>query len=103
MRVALAAAIAVALVVGAAAPAFAQAVPPDLGRVLDNLRNWLVGLLAGAATLALTIGGIRYVAGVGDPVQIEKAKTAFRGALIGYTIAALAPVLVAALKSIVGV
>lgn len=103
MRVALAAAVAVALVVGAAAPAFAQAVPPDLGRVLDNLRNWLVGLLAGAATLALTIGGIRYVAGVGDPVQIEKAKTAFRGALVGYAIAALAPVLVAALKSIVGV
>jgi hypothetical protein len=101
--VALAAAIAVALVLGVSAPAFAQGVPPDLGRVLDNLRNWLVGLLAGAATLALTIGGIRYVAGAGDPAQIEKAKTAFRSALVGYAIAALAPVLVAALKSIVGV
>lgn len=81
--------------VGVSAPAFAQAVPPDLGRMLDNLRNWLVGLLACAATLALTIGGIRYVAGAGDPAQIEKAKTAFRSALVGYAIAALAPVLVA--------
>jgi len=99
----LAAAVAVALVVGAAAPAFAQAVAPDLAQVLNSLRNWLVGLLAGAATLALTIGGIRYVAGAGDPTQIEKAKTAFRSALVGYAIAALAPVLVAALKSILGV
>ncbi len=87
----------------ASAPAFAQAAAPDLGTVLDNLRNWLVGLLAAAATLALTIGGIRYVAGAGDPEQIEKAKTAFRSALVGYAIAALAPVLVAALKAIVGV
>ncbi len=95
--------VAVALVLVAGGPAFAQPVPPDLGQVLDNLRNWLVGLLAAAATLALTIGGIRYVAGAGDPEQIEKAKTAFRSALVGYLIAALAPVLVAALKSIVGV
>jgi hypothetical protein len=90
-------------VLAASAPAFAQATAPDLGTVLDNLRNWLVGLLAAAATLALTIGGIRYVAGAGDPEQIEKAKTAFRSALVGYAIAALAPVLVAALKAIVGV
>ena len=100
---ALAAAVAAALVLGVSGPAFAQAAPPDLGTVLDNLRNWLVGLLAAAATLALTVGGIRYVAGAGDPEQIGKAKAAFRSALVGYAIAALAPVLVAALKSIVGV
>ena len=97
------AAVVAAFVLGLSAPAFGQSQAPDLGTVLDNLRNWLVGLLAAAATLALTVGGIRYVAGAGDPEQIEKAKTAFRSALVGYAIAALAPVLVAALKSIVGV
>jgi hypothetical protein len=90
-------------VLGASVPAFAQAAAPDLGTVLDNLRNWLVGLLAAAATVALTIGGIRYVVAGGDPGQVEKAKAAFRSALVGYALAALAPVLVAALKSIVGV
>jgi hypothetical protein len=90
------------LLLGFGTPAFAQAAAPDLGSVLDNLRNWLVGLLAAAATLALTVGGLRYIAASGDPGQIEKAKTAFKGAAIGYGLAALAPALVAVFKQIVG-
>jgi Type IV secretion system pilin len=85
------------------APTLAAPGPPDLGTVLNNLRNWLVGLLAVAATLALTVGGVRYIAAMGDPGQIEKAKTAFKGAAIGYGLAVLAPVLVAILKQIVKV
>ena len=76
--------------------------PPTLSGVIDSLRLWLVGLLAGMATLFLTIGGLRYMAAGGDPAQVEKAKTALRSALIGYALAALSPVIVGILRSIVG-
>lgn len=104
-RVGLAAASAAGLLAVSAASALAGpgGGAPDLGTVLDNLRTWLIGLLATAATLALTVGGLRYIAAGGDPGQIEKAKTAFKGALVGYALAALAPALVAILKQIVGV
>jgi Type IV secretion system pilin len=50
----------------------------------------------------LSIGGVRYVMGGGDPGEIEKAKTAFKAAGIGYSLAALAPLVVTVLKGIVG-
>ena len=70
--------------------------------VLNNLRNWIMGILAGLATVFLTIGGVRYVMGGGDPGEIEKAKTAFKSAGWGYGLAALAPLVVEILKGIVG-
>lgn len=78
------------------------AIASSLGEVIDNARNWLVGILAGLATLFLTIAGARYLLGGGDPSEIEKAKTAFRAACLGYALAMLAPVIVAVLKSIIG-
>ena len=54
------------------------------------------------ATLFLTVGGIRYLTAGGDPVQVEKAKTALKSAAIGYGLAILAPVIVTVLKSLVG-
>jgi hypothetical protein len=75
---------------------------PSLTGVIDALRNWLVGLLAAAATLFLTIGGLRYLTAGGDPVQVERAKTALKSAAIGYALAALAPLLVSILTSVVG-
>lgn len=70
--------------------------------VLNNVRNWLMGVLAGLATVFLSIGGVRYVMGGGDPGEIEKAKTAFKAAGIGYGLAALAPLVVTVLQGIVG-
>jgi hypothetical protein len=70
--------------------------------VLNNVRNWLMGILALLATVFLSIGGVRYVLGSGDPSEIEKAKTAFKSAGIGYALAALAPVIVSILQGIVG-
>lgn len=70
--------------------------------VLGNIRNWLVGILAALATVFLTIGGVRYVYGSGDPGEVEKAKQAFKAAALGYGIAALAPLIVTVLQSIVG-
>jgi type IV secretion system pilin len=55
---------------------------------------------AGLATLFLTIGGVRYLMAGGDPAEVEKAKTAFKSAAIGYALAALAPVVVTVLKSL---
>ena len=71
-------------------------------QVVDNLRNWLVGILAGLATLYLTLGAVRYVMAGGDPGEVERAKTAFRSAGIGYALALLAPLVVTILKQIVG-
>lgn len=86
-----------------ASPAAAQAVEgPTLESVLNSLRLWLVGLLAALATLFLTIGGVRYMLAGGDPGAVERAKGSLKAAAAGYALAALAPVLVSILRSIVG-
>ena len=96
-------ALAAALLIVFASPAFAQGTAaPTLSGVIDNLRNWIVGILAGVATLFPTIGGLRYLTAGGDPGQVEKAKTALKSAAIGYALAILAPLLVSILASIVG-
>ena len=99
------AAVAAALV--AASPVFA-ADPTYLAvntipQVLDQATKWLMGILAAVATLFLTIGGVRYVTAGGDPGEVEKAKGAFKSAGVGYALAALAPIVVTILKSILGV
>ena len=79
-----------------APPASAEVIgaATSLSGLISNLTGWLVGLLAGLATLFLTIGGVRYLAAGGDPGQVEKAKTALKSAAVGYALAALAPLLV---------
>lgn len=78
------------------------AVAGSVDQVLTNIRNWLMGILAGLATVFLSIGGVRYVMGGGDPGEIEKAKTSFKAAGMGYALAALAPLVVTVLQGIVG-
>jgi hypothetical protein len=73
-----------------------------IGQVITNITNWITGILAGLATLFLTIGGLRYLMAGGDPSEVERAKTALRSAAIGYGLAILAPVIVTVLKSLVG-
>lgn len=74
----------------------------DIPTVITNLRNWIVGILAGLATLFLTFGGLRYLMAGVDPGEVEAAKRALRAAAIGYGLAILAPVIVTALQGIVG-
>jgi len=74
----------------------------SIAQVISNLTAWIVGILAGVATLFLTIGGLRYLMAGGDPGEVEKAKTALKSAAIGYGLAILAPVIVTVLKSLVG-
>ena len=101
-RLAPAGALAVVLVAVLATPALAQAADPTLSGVIDRIRNLLIGLLAGLATLFLTVGGVRYLFAGGDPGQVEKAKITLKSAAIGYALAALATPLVGLLKYVVG-
>lgn len=98
--------------VARAAPAFGQEAAPEqvvvlaqaasVEAVLNNVRNWIVGILALLATVFLTIGGARYVWSGGDPGEVEKARSALRSAAFGYALAVLAPLIVEVLKGIVG-
>jgi hypothetical protein len=91
------------LIAALPAAALAQAADPTLTGVINRIRDLIVGLAAGLATLFLTWAGVRYMTAGGDPGQVEKAKTTLRSAAIGYGVAALAPALFALLKFIVGV
>lgn len=91
------------LVATAASAETVAAAPSSLSQVINNLRNWLIGFLVALATLMATIGGLRYLLAGGDPSEVAKAKNTLKFAAFGYGIAALAPLLVSALKSIVGV
>jgi Type IV secretion system pilin len=108
-RLALAGGVAVGLLwsaacgeVAATTPVVILAQAASVAQLLTNIRNWVVGILALLATVFLTIGGVRYILGNGDPGEIEKAKTAFRSACLGYALAVLAPLVVTVLKGIVG-
>jgi hypothetical protein len=77
-----------------AAPAPAQAGPDPIETVVNNIRNWLVGILVAVATLYLTIGGLRLMCANGDPGEAEKGKAAMKSAAVGYGLALLAPLIV---------
>ena len=92
-----------ALVALLASPAYAAGGGTQtLSGLISNLTTWIVGILAGVATLFLTIGGLRYLTAGGDPGQVEKAKTALKSAAVGYALAVLAPLIVSILASLVG-
>lgn len=80
----------------------ADAASPDLNQVIDSVRTWVTGLLAALATLFLTIGGLRYLTAGGNPRAVEQGKDAIKSALIGYALAALAPLLVDILRRVIG-
>lgn len=74
----------------------------DLPTVVNNLKAWVMGLLAALATLFLVLAGMYWATAGGDPSQVDKAKSAFRNALIGYGMAVLAPVFLQILQGIIG-
>ena len=92
--------------VAAAGPAYAAEpqipAPNSLPVIISNITTWIIGILVGVATLFLTIGGLRYRAAGGDPTEIEKAKSAFKSALLGYALAVLAPILLAIVQGWIG-
>jgi hypothetical protein len=78
------------------------ALAQTVDQVLNNIRNWIMGILAGIAIVLFSISGLRYLLASGDPGEIEKAKGAFKAGGIGFGLAALAPLVVEILKGIVG-
>jgi hypothetical protein len=105
---AMTAAVAALIVLATPVPALAAdgpvlwAAPNDLGTILGNIRTWVMTILAGIATVFLTIGGVRYLMAGGDPSEVERAKSAFKSAGIGYALAIIAPVILTILDQIVG-
>jgi hypothetical protein len=73
-----------------------------LPEVIASLQAWIMGILAAVATLFLVLAGVYYATAGGDPAQVDKARGAFKNALVGYGLAVLAPALLEALKGIVG-
>ena len=98
----------VALLLSVPGAAFADSTGPlylaanDLPTVISNLSSWLMGILAAVATLFLVLAGVYWATAGGDPAQVDKAKGAFKNALIGYALAVLAPIFLTVLKGIVG-
>lgn len=91
----LATVVAAALLVATGSAYAAEPVEPtvtSIDQVINNIRLWLLGILAAWATFCLTVGMIRYTSG--DPGEVEKGKLALRNAAIGYAGALLAPLLV---------
>jgi hypothetical protein len=93
-------AIAAQLLFAALVPFLAYAADGDLTSVIDSIRTWVAGILAALATLYLTIGGVRYLMANGSPRAMEEGKAAIRSALIGYALAALAPLFVNILRRV---
>lgn len=97
---------ALAVLCGVAVFMFVFAVPAyaasDVNGVIDSIRNWVAGVLAALATLFLTIGGVRYLIASGNPRAVEEGKAAIKSALIGYALAALAPMFVDIVRRVLG-
>ena len=74
----------------------------DISGVLESIRTWVAGVLAALATLFLTIGGVRYLVANGNPRAVEEGKAAIKSALIGYGLAALAPMFIDILRRVLG-
>jgi len=106
IRLAVATAAAITVLVTAGAPALAADPAPlavaDLPTVINNMTVWITGIIAAVATLFLTIGGARYLMAGGDPAEVERAKGSLKSAGIGYGLALLAPIILTILKNILG-
>jgi chromate transport protein ChrA len=90
----------VVLAVATSTPGYAAS---DLATVIDGVRNWAAGLLAGLATLFLLVGSVRYMAAAGNRREMERGKEAMKSAVVGYVLALMAPLLIQLLRQIVGI
>lgn len=87
------------LIIFALAPSFAFAVDAwglpnkpaglsntDLGGIVINITNYILGFITIVAVLMLIWGGIRYLTAVGDESAVEEAKNIIMQAIIGLII-----------------
>ena len=74
----------------------------SLTTVIANITAWIVGIAFGVATMFATYGFLLYLSAGGDPTSVEKAKSAFKCAAIGYAGALMTPVLLAIVRGWIG-
>ena len=82
-----------------AVPAYAA---KDVNEVVTGVQQWVAGILAALASLFFSIGCIRYLLAAGNRREMERGKEAMKTAIFGYALAALAPIIIGVLRSIVG-
>ncbi|MGY0234084.1 pilin [Longispora urticae] len=102
MLFAVAAVVAVPAVASADPGGAILAAPKDLPGVISSIQGWMLGILGAIVTLYLVYGGFLWATAGGDPSQVERAKGAFRNALVGFACAILAPVFLEIVKGFVG-
>jgi hypothetical protein len=93
---------ALVLAVTSAAPAWAQTGEASIDGAITRLHDLIVRVALTAATAVLALAGLRYVTANGNTERIEQAKTAFKGAAVGYAVVILAGGFMALLRGVVG-
>ena len=64
-------------------PPYGASGPQNIGDLIKNITNWVLGLAGAVAVLFIIIAGFRYIIAHGDSKQTEAAKSALRNAIIG--------------------
>jgi len=74
-------------------------VPEDLGKVIVNTTNWILGFVSLIAVLAIIWGGVQYLTSIGNEDTTRNAKRTITYALLGLAIAGMAYAIVNVLVS----
>jgi len=69
--------------------------------IINNITEWLLGIVAGLTILYLVWGGIYYVTASGDESQIEDAKRIIKYALLGLFVIGISYSIVVALDKLI--
>lgn len=72
----------------------------ELGQVVINVTNWVLGIVTLLAVLSLIWGGIRYATAAGDQSVTEEAKTIISYAIWGLVVAGISYALVSAVVKV---
>ncbi|SRR3990167_5810125 len=70
-------------------------------KLLINIILVVAGLVAALSTIMITVAGIMFILSAGSPERINKAKTAFFYAIVGFVIAISAKVIVDIIKQVI--
>ena len=74
----------------------------SIDQVLTNIRNLILGVAGGAALVCWSVAGLRMMFSQGDPGEVAKARSAFRAGAVGFAVVILAPLVLAVLRTVVG-
>lgn len=88
-----------------AVPALAQVAgltSRPLSEIIMSAIDWLLGIAAGLAILAIIIGGIYYVTAAGDEQQMSSAKTIITYAIFGIFIIVISYSIIATVNNVIG-